>query len=122
MKSLPLILETFTGGKERTGHDKIFKGDEFFSISPEDIFLRLQVFIRRENLRYVYRNKFLSMDQLDPNIFGCRFELFVICQITAFMHYKRLDEQLYFWRINHGAEVDMLLFKGNQPYSQRNRN
>ncbi len=43
-------------------------------------------------------------DQLNPKIFGHRFEQFVICQLMASIYYKRLDCQLYYWRTNHGAE------------------
>lgn len=53
-------------------------------------------------------------DQLNPKIFGRRFEQFVISQLVAFIHYKRLDCQLYYWRTNHGAEVDVLLCTGNR--------
>ena len=53
-------------------------------------------------------------DQLNPKILGRRFEQFVICQLVAFIHYRRLDAQLYYWRTNHGAEVDVLLCKGNR--------
>ena len=53
-------------------------------------------------------------DQLNPKIFGRRFEQLVICQLMAFIHYKRLDCQLYYWRTNHGAEVDVLLCTGNR--------
>jgi len=53
-------------------------------------------------------------DQLNPKIFGQRFEQFVISQLVAFIHYKRLDCQLYYWRTNHGAEVDVLLCTGNR--------
>ena len=53
-------------------------------------------------------------DQLNPKIFGRRFEQFVINQLVAFIHYKRLDCQLYYWRTNHGAEVDVLLCTGNR--------
>ena len=52
-------------------------------------------------------------DHLNPHISGRRFEQFVICQIIAFIHYKRLDYQLYYWRTNHGAEVDLLICRGN---------
>ncbi|MBN2418903.1 MAG: ATP-binding protein [Deltaproteobacteria bacterium] len=51
-------------------------------------------------------------DQLNPQIRGRRFEQFVICQLISFIHYNRLDIQLYYWRTNHGAEVDVLLCKG----------
>jgi predicted AAA+ superfamily ATPase len=52
--------------------------------------------------------------QLNPQIRGRRFEQFVICQLTAFIHYNRLDIQPHYWRTNHGAEVDVLLCKGSQ--------
>ena len=52
--------------------------------------------------------------QLNPRIFGRRFEQFVICQLMARIHYKRLDLQFYYWRTNHGAEVDLLLCAGNR--------
>jgi len=32
----------------------------------------------------------------------------------AFIHYMRLGCQLYYWRTNHGAEVDVLLCMGNR--------
>ena len=54
------------------------------------------------------------MDQLNPKVFGRRFEQFVICQLMACIHYKRLDRQLYYWRTNHGAEVDLLLCEGSR--------
>jgi len=53
-------------------------------------------------------------DRLNPKIFGRRFEQFVICQIMAFIHYNRSDYQLYYWRTNHGAEVDVLICRGNK--------
>jgi len=53
-------------------------------------------------------------DSVNPNILRRRFEQFVICQIMAFIHYKRLDRQLYYWRTNHGAEVDVLVCAGNR--------
>ena len=54
------------------------------------------------------------MDQLNPKVFGRRFEQFVICQLMACIHYKRLDRQLYYWQTNHGAEVDLLLCEGSR--------
>lgn len=50
--------------------------------------------------------------QLNPQIRGRRFEQFVICQLMSFIHYNRLDIQPYYWRTNHGAEVDVLICKG----------
>jgi predicted AAA+ superfamily ATPase len=53
-------------------------------------------------------------DQRNPKIVGHRFEQFVICQLMASIYYKRLDCQLYYWRTNHGTEVDVLLATGNR--------
>jgi len=53
-------------------------------------------------------------DQLNPRVFGRRFEQFVICQLMATIEYKRLNLQPYYWRTNHGAEVDVLLCTGNR--------
>ena len=53
-------------------------------------------------------------DQLNPIILGRRFEQFVIGQLMAFIHYKRLDYKLYNWRTNHGAEVDVLICRGDR--------
>lgn len=53
-------------------------------------------------------------EQLNPQIRGHRFEQFVVCQLMSAIHYRRLDIQLYYWRTNHGAEVDVLLCKGSQ--------
>ena len=51
-------------------------------------------------------------EQLNPRVRGRRFEQFVITQILAFIHYNRLDYQLYYWRTNHGSEVDLLICRG----------
>jgi predicted AAA+ superfamily ATPase len=53
-------------------------------------------------------------EQLNPQIRGRRFEQYVICQLISAIHYRRLDIQLYYWRTNHGAEVDILLCRGSQ--------
>ena len=51
-------------------------------------------------------------EQLNPRVRGRRFEQFVITQLLAFIHYNRLDYQLYYWRTNHGSEVDLLICRG----------
>ncbi len=53
-------------------------------------------------------------EQLNPQIRGRRFEQFVICQIKAYLHYGKQDCQLYYWRTHHGAEVDLLICRGNR--------
>jgi len=55
--------------------------------------------------------------ELNTTIRGRRFEQFIITQIQAIISYKRLDYQLYYWRTNNGAEVDLLICQG-----PRNRN
>lgn len=94
----------------------------------EDTFLsyKLPAWVRSERKRLVSHPRYFFFDtgitnalahtlseQLNPRISGRRFEQFVICQIIAFIHYKRLDHQLYYWRTNHGAEVDLLICRGN---------
>ena len=95
----------------------------------EDTFLafRLSAWTKSERRRLVSHPRFYFFDngvtnalahtltdQLNPKILGRRFEQFVICQLMAFIHYRRLDYQLYYWRTNHGAEVDVLLCTGNR--------
>jgi len=95
----------------------------------EDTFLafRLPAWVKSARRRLVSHPRFYFFDtgvtnalahtlseQLNPQIRGRRFEQFVICQIMAFIDYKRLDIQPYYWRTNHGAEVDVLLCKGNK--------
>ncbi len=53
-------------------------------------------------------------EQLNPQIRGRRFEQFVICQLKAYLHYGKQDSQLYYWRTHHGAEVDLLVCRGNR--------
>jgi len=53
-------------------------------------------------------------EPMDPRTVGRRFEQFVICQISAAVHYGRADLELYYWRTNHGAEVDLLICEGNR--------
>jgi len=53
-------------------------------------------------------------DEMNPNTLGRRFEQFVINQVTAAIHYNRLDYTLHYWRTNHGAEVDLLVCKGRR--------
>lgn len=54
------------------------------------------------------------MSELNTIIRGRRFEQFIITQIQAMISYKRLDYQLYYWRTNNGAEVDLLICKGTR--------
>ncbi len=51
-------------------------------------------------------------EQLNSRVRGRRFEQFVISQAIAAIHYRRLDFQLYYWRTNHGSEIDLLICRG----------
>ena len=53
--------------------------------------------------------------KLDPVVRGRRFEQLVITQLLAAIHYRRSDLQVCYWRTNHGAEVDLVLARGNVP-------
>lgn len=53
-------------------------------------------------------------EPMDTRTVGRRFEQFVISQIAAAIHYRRADLELYYWRTNHGAEVDLLICEGNR--------
>ena len=101
---------------------------QYFQIL-EDTFLafRVPAWTKSERRRLVSHPRYYLFDtgvtnalahtlthQLNPRIFGRRFEQFVICQLMARVHYKRLDRQFYYWRTNHGAEVDLLLCAGNR--------
>ena len=52
--------------------------------------------------------------KLNPLIRGRRFEQFIVTQLLALIHYKKLDYQLHYWRTNHGAEVDVLICRGGK--------
>ncbi len=53
-------------------------------------------------------------EPMDPRTVGRRFEQFVISQIATAIHYRGADLELYYWRTNHGAEVDLLICEGNR--------
>jgi len=101
---------------------------QYFQIL-EDTFLahKLPAWARSERRRLVSHPRYYFFDagitnvlaytltdRLNPKIQGRRFEQYVICQLIAFIHYNRLDYKLYYWRTNHGAEVDVLLCIGNR--------
>ena len=101
---------------------------QYFQIL-EDTFLavRLPAWTRSERRRLISHPRYYLFDagvtnalahtlsdRLNPNIYGRRFEQFVIGQVMAHIEYKRLDLQFYYWRTHHGAEVDVLLCRGNR--------
>ena len=47
----------------------------------------------------------------DPIRTGRLFEQFIILETFRLLNYLRSEASLYFWRTNHGAEVDLLIEK-----------
>ena len=47
----------------------------------------------------------------DPVRFGRLFEQFIILESHRYLDYLRSEAALYFWRTNHGGEVDLLVEK-----------
>ena len=52
--------------------------------------------------------------ELNPLVRGRRFEQLVVTQILAAIEYGRLDQELFYWRTNTGAEVDLLVCRGQR--------
>jgi predicted AAA+ superfamily ATPase len=48
---------------------------------------------------------------LEPFTVGRMFEGFIVLETHRMIHYKKSETNLYFWRTNHGAEIDLLLEK-----------
>jgi len=101
---------------------------QFYQIL-EDTFLatRLPAWCRSPRKRLVTHPRYYLFDpgvtnalahtlgsELNPRIRGRRFAQLVIGQIQAAIHYRRLDTQLHYWRTHHGAEVDLLLTRGDE--------
>jgi len=101
---------------------------QYFQIL-EDTFLafRLSAWTRSGRRRLISHPRYYLFDtgvtnalahtltrQLNPSVYGRRFEQFVICQLMAQVEYRRLDYQFYYWRTHHGAEVDVLICQGNR--------
>lgn len=48
---------------------------------------------------------------LDSHLKGRLFEQFMILETHRLLHYRRSESNLYFWKTNHGAEVDLVIEK-----------
>lgn len=48
---------------------------------------------------------------IDRKVEGRLFEQFIILETYRAIHYQRSEANIYFWRTNHGAEVDLLIEK-----------
>jgi uncharacterized protein len=46
---------------------------------------------------------------VDPTLKGRLFEQFMVQETNRILDYSGIDYQLYYWRTNHGAEVDLLI-------------
>jgi predicted AAA+ superfamily ATPase len=92
----------------------------------EDTLIALRLMPWRKSLRHrlVAHPKFYLFDlgvvnsltrQLtappDPVRFGRLFEQFIILESYRHLEYLRSEAALYFWRTNHGGEVDLLIEK-----------
>lgn len=86
--------------------------------------LRLEPWTRSLRKRLVAHPKFYLFDlgvtnclnrQLaappDPMRAGRLFEQFIVLETHRMLHYLHSEASLYFWRTNHGAEVDLLIEK-----------
>jgi predicted AAA+ superfamily ATPase len=51
----------------------------------------------------------------DPVRFGRLFEHFIILETYRLQQYLRSEAALYFWRTNHGGEVDLIIEKNGTP-------
>jgi len=88
------------------------------------ISIRLQPWRRSIRKRMVSHAKFYLFDlgitnslirqltaPLDPLRRGRLFEQFIILETYRLLHYRQSEACIYFWRTNHGAEVDMIIEK-----------
>lgn len=46
---------------------------------------------------------------LDPILKGRLFEQWIVLETYRFLHYAQSETNLFFWRTNHGAEIDLLI-------------
>ena len=51
---------------------------------------------------------------LDRNDVGALFENFIICELLKANSYQQTGQIMHFWRDNNGAEVDLVLNRGNE--------
>ncbi|NOX37780.1 MAG: ATP-binding protein [Calditrichaeota bacterium] len=58
-------------------------------------------------------NRMLGVE-LPPIWKGKLFEQFIIQELFRYKHYLNSESQLFFWRTAHGAEVDVLIVKGEK--------
>ncbi len=88
---------------------------------------RLQPWMKSQRKRMVAHPKFYFFDlgvtnslnhnltaPPDRKLRGRLFEQFIILETYRLLKYTRSEARAYFWRTNHGAEVDLILEKHNK--------
>lgn len=83
---------------------------------------QLRPFLKTKNRKAITRSKFFLFDlgvvakiakrgtiQKGSELFGPAFEHFIINEIRAYLNYKRLNEDLCYWRSTSGFEVDCII-------------
>lgn len=85
---------------------------------------RLEPWIKSFRKRLVAHPKFYFFDSgvtnainkrltgtMDSGLRGRLFEQFIILETYRMLHYRQSEANLYFWKTNHGAEVDLVIEK-----------
>jgi len=57
----------------------------------------------------------LLKDEPGTMVTGKLFEQWLINEIRALVHYEKSDVELFYWRTNNGAEVDLIIAKHHTP-------
>lgn len=57
------------------------------------------------------KNTLAEIKNIDPNsnLYGNAFEHFIILEVRAYLSYRRIRQNLYYWRSKHGHEVDLII-------------
>jgi predicted AAA+ superfamily ATPase len=98
---------------------------EYYDVLEDTLIsIRLQPWMKSLRKRMVSHAKFYLFDlgvtnslmrqltaPLDPVRRGRLFEQFIVLETYRLLHYCRSEANIYFWRTNHGAEVDLVIEK-----------
>ena len=57
------------------------------------------------------RNTLAEIKTIDPNsnLYGHAFEHFIILELRSYLSYRRIKENICYWRSKHGHEVDVII-------------
>jgi predicted AAA+ superfamily ATPase len=114
----------YTNIGRETGNDRNTV-KEFFQVLEDTLIgFYLFPFSKSARKRLVSHPKFYFFDcgvtnavnkrltgTLDPELRGRLFEQWIILETYRMVHYLQSEANLYFWRTNHGAEVDLVIEK-----------